>query len=106
MIYVFGASDDLIELRGDIEEEVPSSYKEDNYLLFSNGVAVKISYDGEWRINIIRNPDQSVNVIPVSDIRGRTDEFSIDINDYTDLAKINTQSVSWVGHAKELILNE
>ena len=51
---IYGASDDLIEIDGDIREEF-NHYNEDDpfYLAFSDGTALSINYnnDGFWRIN-------------------------------------------------------
>jgi len=51
-IRIYGASDDLIEIEGDIRDEF--SYWEDNenYLAFSDGTVLHIEYcdDGIWRI--------------------------------------------------------
>jgi hypothetical protein len=53
-IKIYGASDDLIEIDGDIREEF-NHYNEDDpfYLAFSDGTALSINYnnDGFWRIN-------------------------------------------------------
>jgi hypothetical protein len=53
---IYGASDDLIELRGLIEEEFshdPGWSKDDQQdaiLAFSDGTLLSLSYDGIWRI--------------------------------------------------------
>lgn len=53
-IKIYGASDDLIEIDGDIREEF-NHYNEDDpfYLAFSDGTALSINYnnDGFWCIN-------------------------------------------------------
>lgn len=53
-IKIYGVSDDLIEIDGDIREEF-NHYNEDDpfYLAFSDGTALSINYnkDGFWRIN-------------------------------------------------------
>jgi hypothetical protein len=55
-VLIYGASDDLIELEGDISEEF--SYDDDhtNYVAFSDGTVLTINYGndgGFWRINRI-----------------------------------------------------
>jgi hypothetical protein len=54
-IKIYGASDDLIEIEGDIREEFEywSNYK--NYFAFSDGTLLQIEYcdDGIWRIKRI-----------------------------------------------------
>lgn len=53
-IKIYGASDDLIEIEGDITEEF-SHYSDDEpfYLGFSDGTVLSIdyNYEGFWRIN-------------------------------------------------------
>lgn len=54
MIKIFGASDDLIEVEGDIEEEFSPAHgkKEYSYLGFSDGTILRVMYTepGVWRI--------------------------------------------------------
>lgn len=69
MIRVYGASDDLVEVEGDITEEFPH-YGEPVLLAFSEGTILRVVFDrdGIWRItpvfkgkarmtHIICNPD-------------------------------------------------
>lgn len=56
MITIFGASDDLIEVEGDISEEFNLANDESPcYLAFSDGTVLKIVYgkDGIWTIRKI-----------------------------------------------------
>jgi hypothetical protein len=62
VITVYGASDDLIEVYGDIDEEFSPFSDYDNgerqdgaYLTFSNGTILRIEYDGIWRICPVLN---------------------------------------------------
>lgn len=55
-IQIYGASDDLIEIEGDIREEFNASRDtEGDILACSDGTALRIRYDqdGIWRINRI-----------------------------------------------------
>jgi hypothetical protein len=52
MIKVYGASDDLVEVEGDIEEEFSYDGEKPGYLGFSDGTVLRISYDGVWHINL------------------------------------------------------
>jgi hypothetical protein len=57
MIYIYGASDDLVEIDGDIREEFyyPSASDHDGYYITtSSGFVVGIRYDsdGEWAIRM------------------------------------------------------
>ena len=49
---IYGASDDLIEIEGDIREEFNPSSDDRNALAFSDGTILSIVYDdnGMWRI--------------------------------------------------------
>lgn len=54
-VNVYGASDDLIEVDGDIEAEFSYSEDESNFLVFSDGTVLSVAYDdsGMWRIGRI-----------------------------------------------------
>jgi hypothetical protein len=64
MIKVYGASDDLIEVDGDIVEEFNVDCDESNYVALSNGVVlrVKMDEDGDWTVKVVSNPNM-VSVI-------------------------------------------
>ena len=57
MVKVYGASDDLIEIEGDIRAEFGASINEGetNLLAFSDGTLLRLTYDydGIWRITIV-----------------------------------------------------
>jgi hypothetical protein len=48
-ITIYGASDDLIEIEGDIRAEF-SATGDGDYVALSNGCIFRIAYDGVWRI--------------------------------------------------------
>ena len=56
IVKIYGASDDLIEIEGDISDEI-NCYNEENgiALAFSDGTALRVIYDtdGIWRITRI-----------------------------------------------------
>lgn len=54
-VKVYGASDDLIEIDGDVSEEFSPNTDSPYYLLFNDGTQVKIEYgeDGLWHLDII-----------------------------------------------------
>lgn len=90
-ITVYGASDDLIEVEGDIDEEF--SYKNDEYgdvLGFSDGSLIRILYDrdGVWRITPLV---KGTNVIEV------TQALSGDEDNYSDRATLDG-AIKWVLH--------
>lgn len=51
MIKIYGHSDDIIVIEGDINEEfyINSDNTEGDYLGFSDGTLIKVIYDGFWR---------------------------------------------------------
>ncbi len=52
-ITIYGASDDLIEVEGDLSEEFGCYDEKENYLSFNDGTVLSVVYadDGCWRIN-------------------------------------------------------
>lgn len=52
LLFVFGASDDLLELRGIIDDEIDCWNKAPFKLMFEEmGVVVNVSYDGIWELS-------------------------------------------------------
>lgn len=52
---IYGYSDDLIELEGDITKEIPHDTYRSCYLLFSTGTVLKTNfYNGYWRFTAIK----------------------------------------------------
>lgn len=51
-VTIYGASDDLIEIEGDIREEFTPPYDEEALLAFSDGTVLRMRYSaqGVWRI--------------------------------------------------------
>jgi len=89
-VTLYGASDDLIEIEGDIEEEF--YYTDGNhYVAFSNGTVVKIIFDddGIWRITPYLGDTDSVHIVQTD---GRDDGT---FGGYTDIATI-TGDITWV----------
>lgn len=84
---VYGYSDDLIEIEGDIVEEFNvTEHDEYSYLAFSNGVVLRIRYedDGVWRIHPMRSASKV------------TIEYAHHLADvYSDHAVIE-EPISWV----------
>lgn len=51
-VRIYGASDDLIEVDGDIYEDFnPSHDDEASYLAFADGTVIRVTYDGQWHIS-------------------------------------------------------
>lgn len=49
-LIVYGASDDLVEVEGDVREEFNPG-DGPSYLAVSDGTVLRITYDGRWRID-------------------------------------------------------
>lgn len=52
MVKIYGASDDLIEVDGDMREEFSLSFRDDDSTIFiacSDGSMFRVLYDGCWR---------------------------------------------------------
>lgn len=91
MITVYGSSDDLIEIEGDIVEEFGGPWDEETYLGFSDGTLLSIEYtdSGIWRINRLKEGSASY-----SKVEGTSSD-----DDYTDkvtLAENGLSKISWV----------
>lgn len=95
-VIVYGASDDLIEVEGDIREEFsPERDDEPTYLAFSNGTVLSVVYDrhGKWRIHpVAGNENVSIEFAPENEDDG-----------YSDIATVNGY-VTWAvcGHGMAL----
>lgn len=92
-VWVYGASDDLIEVEGDIREEFALSGGDNDrrLLAFSNGVVLSITYGpgGIWRITPV------VGEIEVKQAPERDDDS------YTDRAFVRGE-ITWVVYGTEM----
>ena len=91
---IYGASDDLIEVDGQVSEEFNPRDGEPAYLAFSNGVVLKVIYDDEglWRIQPRAGAEQvRIDFAIGGDAERREDGSS----GYSDRATIDGD-VAWV----------
>lgn len=88
-VTVYGSSDDLIEVEGDIREEL-TAIESPSYVALSNGVALKLRYDedGCWRINLVAG--SGVTITPAD---------GPDSDNYSDRATVDGD-VTWVVHGE------
>jgi hypothetical protein len=80
MLTVSGASDDLIEVEGDIREEFGHLDDAPALIAVSDGTLLRVRYDEEgiWRITVVRTPDPSaVTKVEGVDDRDHTDKVTI-----------------------------
>lgn len=95
LVTVHGASDDLIEVRGDLVEEFSPSYDADqSFVAFSNGALLRVAYtddgDGIWRITPLAGAEHvTVWQCPLDDPER-----------YSDVATVSGP-VSWVALATD-----
>lgn len=91
VVEVYGASDDLIEVDGDICEEFNPIGDTSNYLAFSDGTLLSVTYDqdGIWRISALYKGSAQLEL-----------KQSVDVDDdnYSDRATL-IGDVEWVVYA-------
>ncbi|SNR32992.1 hypothetical protein [Blastococcus mobilis] len=92
-IVITGASDDLIEIDGDITEEFYGNDEDGDLLAFSDGTVLRISYtrSGVWRIVPITTGPGFVGI---------TQAPEGDEDNYTDRAEVT--DATWVVHGKAI----
>lgn len=96
-VTVYGASDDLIEVEGDVREEFGGGESGD-VLVFSDGTALRVAWeDGVWRIRTVRRGTAELS------IERAPDEYDEDNN--TDRATLTGQ-ITGVWHETEFRLGE
>jgi hypothetical protein len=89
MLKIYGASDDLIELEGDVTEEFNVYGEEQKTIGLSDGTLLTVIYDdnGFWRFNILRKP--------VGTSISKHEGTDID-DDYSDILEIDADSgIGW-----------
>lgn len=99
---ITGASDDLIEIEGDVHDEI-SVYrcgeKEPEYLAISDGTLLKVKYgdgnSGVWRFQLVAR-GQAICVI--------TQAPENDDDNYTDTVELTLEGrpFTWVLHGKKM----
>jgi hypothetical protein len=92
-VTIYGASDDLIEVTGDISEEFPlNNSREGDLLAFSDGTLLRIAYtDGVWRITPLVRGTATLTVYQwVDGDEGHSDQGTLVEGDQGDL--------TWVMH--------
>lgn len=60
---LYGASDDLIELEGELSEEF-SAYGFDGYLAFSDGTVISCRYRSTWDFALVVGDPSQVTITP------------------------------------------
>lgn len=103
MIKIWGASDDLIEIEGDIDEELYYNEREntsddENILAFSDGTVLGIRYGdpGVWRISKRASGSSTCEIIQAPDN---------DDNNYSDVATLDA-SIHWIVRGDTMVTSK
>lgn len=93
MITIYGASDDLIEVEGDIRGEFYAIEEGAHILAFSDGTVLAVEYDrqGMWRIRRLAAGAASYKLTEATDAD----------SDYSDKAELDGP-IAWVVFGKEM----
>jgi len=84
---IYGASDDLIEIEGAINDEA-NCYDDVKSISVSDGTKGKIWYnnDGNWQISISKTGTNYLGTIPaVGDDKEHTDKDAVGCSSYSDV---------------------
>lgn len=95
-VEVTGASDDLIELSGDIRDEFGAYDSDGDYLAFSDGTVLRIVYGehGIWRVSRVCAGSADYEHTP-GDVRADTFDVAV-----------LTGDIGWAVCGKELVLSK
>lgn len=95
-LILYGASDDLIELDGDLSEEFNPDAGNETYIGFSDGSLVAARYDakGNWRFTIVEESSgTSITVHPIGTVKERR---GVEIPDYSEMVNIDAMdTITW-----------
>lgn len=93
---IYGASDDLIEIEGDWEEEYDEYFLENKKrkIICSDGTEMVVGFDGEWKFEIKKQGSKFSKIIP-SIPDGQHDWPHQDRSHYSDII-IFSEPLEWV----------
>jgi hypothetical protein len=104
---IYGGSDDLIEICGDIRKEFNVDSNEPNYLAFSDGTLLKVIYDeeGVWRISKLYEGKSIVSHIytGVPDGVYTSEKVPKGCLCYSDCIELSCELIEWVVLGKEFV---
>ena len=79
---IYGASDDLIEVDGQVSEEFSALGNDSSLLAFSDGTVLRVTYDDNdiWRIALVVQGSATLAIqqAPEDDERNYTDRATLD----------------------------
>lgn len=85
---LYGSSDDLIEIEGDVREEFSHPEDDPCWVAFSDGTVVSVTYtgDGVWRIAPVHTGRCTLDVVQA---------VSADDDNYSDRATLSGETITW-----------
>jgi hypothetical protein len=95
---IYGASDDLIEIDGQIIDEVEAYSTDRTPIKFKTSLGTKgtITYNGEWKIDVKEGgSDFVIKIESVGDDNTHTEENTNDVPSYSDVL-ILEGDLEWV----------
>lgn len=96
MTKIYGGSDDLIEIEGEIEDEVNKIDAKNVNIECSDGTSAKISYTGEWVITDLVCGDLfHKHIKSVGDDSEHTEEDAKGCSSYSDVL-VMENGLDWV----------
>jgi hypothetical protein len=102
---IYGASDDLIELEGDIRDEIGCYGIDDDkdvkwYLALSDGTLLSVNYDGRWRFAVVTVGGAQLSKIEATEDEGsRADGTPA----YSDVVTLDGPKILWAALSKEVV---
>jgi hypothetical protein len=93
-LFIYGCSDDLIEVDGDFREEFYAPLTGTSRVVFDDGTIVKVIYEGEW-VMFIENEGESL----VGEFKYGFEECqAVPVPDYSEVQYLQFESKpTWVG---------
>ena len=98
---ISGASDDLIEISGEIEEEHGANYGISARVQCSDGTSFLIGYDGTWDVTSLIEGKLFIKVVKaVEDESRHLDEDAMGCCSYSDVLVLD-EGIEWVKIGKK-----
>lgn len=94
-LFIYGASDDLIEIEGDLDDEFMVDYDSSYFVSTSSGFVIRIDFEGDWKIMAMQTPvpdARNYNFYPA----GTKEAVDIAHSDDTDVIELLGDPVTWV----------
>lgn len=90
-ITIYGASDDLVEIEGDLREEFPIPADE-GFIFFDTGLIVKYEFGHHWQFSVVKEPQHGGLYI-----------LSGDYDDDKTLVIESTTAPTWAGIGTQFV---